>query len=105
MEIDDSNDEDITEMSMHDKWESDLKILQSNSWLNDSLINAGMNLLKSAYPHVQGMQECMLSDTLNFEPLNDFVQILNCTRNHWICISTVGCQPGKVNVFDSMRHR
>ena len=28
MEIDDSNDEDITEMSMHDKWESDLKILQ-----------------------------------------------------------------------------
>ena len=45
----------------------------------------------------------MLSDALNFEPLNDFVQILNCTRNHWICISTVGCQPGKVNVFDSMR--
>ena len=69
MEIDDSNDEDITEMSMHDKWESDLEILQSNSWLNDSLINAGMNLLKSAYPHVQGMQECMLSDTLNFETL------------------------------------
>ena len=50
------------------------------------------------------MQECMLSDALNFEPLNDFVQILNCTRNHWsgICISTVGCQPGKVNMFDSM---
>ena len=45
----------------------------------------------------------MLSDTLNFEPLNDFVQILNCTRNQWICISTVGCQPGKVNVFDGMR--
>ena len=46
----------------------------------------------------------MMSDTLNIESQNgDFVQILNCTRSPWICISTVGCQPGKINVFDSMR--
>ena len=44
-----------------------------------------------------------MSDTLNFESLNsDFVQILNYGRNHWICVPTVGCQPGKINVFDSM---
>ena len=63
-----------------------------------------MNLLKSGYPHVQGLQDCMMSDTLNFESQNgDFVQILNCTRNHWICISTVGCWLGKINMFDNMR--
>ena len=103
VKIGDGNDEELTEISMNHQWEFDLKILQSNSWLNDKLINAGMNLLKSAYPHVQGMQDCMMSDTLNFEPPNsDFVQILNCARNHWICVSTVGCQPGRINVFDSM---
>ena len=42
---------------------------------------------------------CKMSYTLNFESLNgDFVQILNCARNHWICISTVGRQAGKTNV-------
>ena len=102
VKIGDGNDEELTEISMNHQWEFDLKILQSNSWLNDKLINAGMNLLKSAYPHVQGMQDCMMSDTLNFEPPNsDFVQILNCARNPWICVSTVGCQPGRINVFDT----
>jgi len=48
------------------------------------------------------MHAGMYVDTLNFEPLKDFVHILNWTRNHWICISAVGYQPGEVNVFDSM---
>lgn len=62
-----------------------------------------MKLLKLKYPYVKGLQDCSLSDTLNFEPIDgEFVQILNCDRKHWICVSTVGCQPGKVNVFDSM---
>ena len=74
------------------------------SWINDKLINCGMELLKLRYPHVKGLQDCTLSDTLNFEPIDgEFVQILNCDRKHWICVPTVGYQPGKVNVFDSMR--
>jgi len=49
------------------------------------------------------LQECMLSDTLNFEPLNDFRFWIAQEITGFVAISTVGCQPGKVSVFDSMR--
>ena len=62
---------------------------QSQLWLNHKFVDAGMGLLKSAYPQVQGMQDCIMSDTLNFQSVKgNFVQILNCARNHWICVST-----------------
>ena len=64
--------------------------------------NCGMELLKLRYPYVKSLQDCTLSDTLNFEPIDGKVQILNCDKKHWICVFIVGCQPGKVNVFDSM---
>lgn len=83
---------------------TDITILRSSSWLTESLINAGMELLKTAYPHVKGFQNCSLSDTLMFEPLkNDFIQILNCERKHWICVSTIDCANGKIKVYDSLR--
>jgi len=82
----------------------DWKLLQSKSWLNANLINSGMELMKLKFPHINGLQNCTLSDTLNFKPLHDeFVQVLNCSGTHWICVSTFGCPPGKVNMFDSMR--
>ena len=44
------------------------------------------------------------SDTLTFElEGGEFVQILNCARNHWVCVATIGCKPGVVKVYDSMR--
>ena len=101
VEIDDN---DISDPTSAQSCTEDWKLLQSKSWINDKLINCGMELLKLRYPHIKGLQDCTLSDTLNFEPIDgEFVQILNCDRKHWICVSTVGCQPGKVNVFDSMR--
>ena len=101
VEIDDN---DISDPTSAQSCTEDWKLLQSKSWINDKLINCGMELLKLRYPHIKGLQDCTLSDTLNFESIDgEFVQILNCDRKNWICVSTVGCQPGKVNVFDSMR--
>ena len=34
---------------------------------------------------------------------NQLKVILNCARNHWVCVSTFGCPHGKINVFDSNR--
>ena len=102
--IDDNNEDLDTEITVHKKLKStDLEILRSKSlWLNDRLVDACMGLLKSAYPQVQGMQDWIMSDTLKFQSVKgNFVQILNCAKNHWICLSTFGCPPGKINVFDS----
>ena len=32
---------------------------------------------------------------------SDFVKILRTGSDHWVCISSLGCMPGMVNVYDS----
>ena len=34
----------------------------------------------------------------------EFVQISRTGHSHWVCISSVGCQPNVVNLFDSLSH-
>ena len=29
------------------------------------------------------------------------VQILNESNTHWLCVSTIGCQPDEVSIYDS----
>ena len=31
----------------------------------------------------------------------EFVQFLNVANSHWVTISTIGCEAGTVNVYDS----
>ena len=89
--INDNNEDWHTEITVHKNenlliWKF---IDQSQLWLNHKFVDTGMGLLKSAYPQVQGMQDCIMSDTLNFQSVKgNFVQISNCARNHWICVST-----------------
>jgi len=38
--------------------------------------------------------------SMDIEP-SEFVQILNKSDYHWFTISTIGCKPGVVNIYDS----
>ena len=52
------------------------------------------------------MQDINNLDTLSFSTIDgELVQILNCHNRHWVCVSTVGCRAGVINVFDSMHTR
>lgn len=85
--------------------ERDKEILVTpGEWLDDNLINAAQILLKMKFSAVGGLQSCTLAEKLAFEPQGEaeFVQILNIGRNHWITISTIGCESGSINVYDSM---
>ena len=90
--------------------QTDKKVLVSytgrNAWLNAHLIIAGQRLLKLHFPNVGGLQDVTKQGSrhsISFEKeTGEFIQILHCNRNHWICISNVGCKPGIVKVFDSM---
>ena len=72
--------------------------------MNDNVIFAAQQLLKQQHPHVCGLQDPMLQLTSTFEVMRNeqFVQILNRAGNHWITIYTMDCNPGTVNVYDSM---
>ena len=43
---------------------------------------------------------CQACKMLDIEP-GEFVQILNKSDNHWFTVSTIGCKPGVVNIYDS----
>ena len=85
-------------------YDNDKICLESDEWMNDNVIFAAEKLLKQQHPHVCGLQDPMLQLTSTFEVMRNkqFVQILNCAGNHWIIISTMDCNPGTVNVYDSM---
>ena len=81
-----------------------MKTLQSErEWIDDDLIHAGQTLLQNQHPYMGGLQKPALSAQFAMEPnAGEFIQILCIRNNHWICVSTVGCQPSTINVFDSM---
>ena len=92
---------------LSDWWVNDLKaedkeILESGGWLNDRHIGAAQNLLKKQYPLINRLQNPVLGSRLMFSVMpSDGIQIIN-HLNHWTCISTIGCQPGHVDVYDSL---
>ena len=72
-------------------------------WVDDQLITACQNILKGQHPAIGSLQPAMLASELAMEPQGgEFVQIVNLNENHWITLSTVGCQPGHINVYDSL---
>ena len=69
----------------------DKDIVAKGAWLTDDIINVGLKLLKEAYPHIEGLQETALGETLSyFVSRGIFVQILNVSRNHWITATSLG---------------
>lgn len=81
---------------------SEHKILEdSDGWLNDNIVNASQDLLKRQYPNIGGCQNTLLGQNLSFSiERKDFVQILH-GLSHWLCVSSIGCKEGEVEVIDS----
>ena len=69
-------------------------------------MDLGQAMLKKQHPHINGLQSVVLADKLAFTPqTEEFVQVMNINGNHWIVISTVGCKPATINVYDSLHGR
>ena len=34
--------------------------------------------------------------------VDEGVQILNDSNKHWVCVSTIGCPPNTINIYDSL---
>ena len=75
--------------------------LESNEWLDDVLMKLGQNLLRK-HRKMDGLQSVLLGQKIAFVPqFEEFVQILHVNGNHWITVSTIGCKPATINVYDS----
>lgn len=88
-----------TELTMADK-----ECLSSDGWHNDKHVHAAQQLLKKENPYVGGLQDPVLQMAHSFEiEGGEFVQILHMNNNHWITISSIGCSPGCIKLYNSMQ--
>ena len=54
---------------------------------------------------MEGFQWPTLGRCRNFNIVSgEFIQILHTDNSHWVCVSSIGCLPGIVNLYDSLYH-
>ena len=80
-------------------------ILSQETWLDCDIIQAPHVCLQKVNPLIEGFQLPTLGPVRNFSMVSsEFVQILHTGNAHWVCVSSVGCLPGMVNLYDSLSH-
>ena len=54
---------------------------------------------------VQGFQQPRHGPVRNFDLVSgEFIQLLHTGSDHWVCISSIGCLSGHMNLYDSLYH-
>ncbi|PFX12745.1 hypothetical protein AWC38_SpisGene23247 [Stylophora pistillata] len=80
-------------------------IINPTGWLDCDIIQRAHVLLHLENPAIAGFHKPTLGPVRNFVLVSgELVQILHAGNNHWVCVSSIGCVPGYVNLFDSLYH-
>ena len=70
-----------------------------------SFMSAVHVCIRKVNPGVEGLQRPTLGPCRNFNQANgEFIQILHTGDKHWVCVASVGCGDGTVNLYDSLYH-
>ena len=87
----------------------DKQLIETGDWLSDRHIAAAQMLLKKeipkvdGFPKVDGLQLPTLAEAGRCNIMvGEGIQILNDSNKHWICVSTIGCPPNTINIYDSL---
>ena len=81
----------------------DKRLIEMGNWLTDKHITAAQMLLQKHHPKVDGLQSPTLAQTGGWNILvSEGVQILNDSNKHWVCVSTIGCSPNTIDLYDSL---
>ena len=78
-------------------------IMSPTGWLDGTIIHEAQTILRQVNSSIRGFQRPTLGPIRQFDIMTgDFIQILNINNNHWVCVSSIGCPPGHVNLMDSL---
>ncbi len=85
-------------------WQRDM---MKGEMLSDIPVNIAQSLLKKQFPNFNGLQPTVYQqrnqpvESVNDETLiiNNQLQIIHCRGNHWVAVSSVGCENDFVNVY------
>ena len=77
-------------------------IFDRKDWLKDSEIHAAQELLKTQFPHIDGINDPdIIKADIVTAAISELIQIVN-SGMHWFCLSTLGCPMGFVKLYDSL---
>ena len=80
-------------------------ILSPSGWLDCDIIHEVHVCLRNINPEVEGLKRATLGPCRNFTQVNgEFIQILHTGEKHWVCVGSMGCEDGTVNLYDSLYH-
>ena len=80
-------------------------IANPRGWFDGTIIHQAQICLKKINPNIEGFQRPTLGLCNNFDVVGgEFVQLLHTGGNHWVCLSSIGCPKGQVNLYDSFFH-
>ena len=78
-------------------------IASPNGWLDCTIKQEAQILLKKVNPNIEGFQRPTLGPVNHFYVMTaKFIQLLHVNDNHWVCMTSIGCAPGDVNLLDSL---
>ncbi|XP_033636978.1 uncharacterized protein LOC117297905 [Asterias rubens] len=87
-EVKSDGDSWVPELGLQAK---DRTILVDGEWLTDNHIVAGQRLLSRQFPALEGLQEPVLGNVLQFKPIvSDGVQVMQNGNNHWVTLFKTG---------------
>ena len=80
-------------------------IINPTGWLHCDNIQRARVFLQLGNPAIAGFQKPTLGPVRNFDVVSgELVQILHTGNNHWVNVSSIGCVPGYVTLFDTLYH-
>ena len=80
-------------------------ILQADKWLTDKHMDHGQWLISQKYPPAKGLHSVLAFQSKQLEVdsgLQDFVQVLHLSGNHWVAATNIGRESNRVKVYDSL---
>ena len=82
---------------------ADKEIVTKGHELNDLHINMCQMLIRNQFPAIAGLCSTLKVTTTSVECwVQNYVQIFHCRGNHWVTVSTLGCDTNEVMVYDSL---
>ena len=78
-------------------------ILSPHGWLDCDIVHAVHVCLRKINPGVEGLQRPTLGPCRNFNQVNG--EFIHTGQQYWVCVASVGCGYGTVNLCDSLYHK
>ena len=80
----------------------DKAIIINGQWLNDLHVCMAQVLIKTQFPSINGLVSPLLQLRNSLADTGNSLQIIHIRAQHWALVSTLGCQAGEVNLYDSL---